>query len=404
MPVECVGAFPDALAHGHHIRRGTLTINAESLAIDSGRGPHFSLSYDEIVAISLVPSSRRSIPAMHVRYREDSEYAQERGFTVAPRGPRTRIDGRHRLESTASLLASTDIPLTRDARGTHPRSLALSWPDARGHASELMVWSGMATAPVGGWMARDRGVCKVWVTDRSFFWCDPAGTGVNRLPVDDILDITIDVEQRIPAVAIALADAAGDRQELLFSFERDRYGDDNRHECQTLIHALSSRDIPVRSYNGTRLDWHPFPDTPITATVDDRRDDTLVAYEHGAFDEEGAPILDTRVSSFEAGCLAEIAVLNQQILNPDLATSSPSPEPAGQAILSDALDAVAAQIATGEITIADADGRVKRLYLLAESRSKLKAIREQQIRGIRSKSALLHQRTAVITSLDGLLG
>ncbi|HEU0165031.1 MAG TPA: hypothetical protein VFQ54_08300, partial [Thermomicrobiales bacterium] len=144
LPVECVGAFPNALAHGHQMHRGTLTIHAESLDIDSSHEGSFTLYYDEIAAISLVPSPRRGIPAIQIRYREDSESAEERGFTAAPRGARSRLDGRQRVEAIATLLASAGIPLARDARGAQPRSLALSWPDARAHSSELMVWSGLA--------------------------------------------------------------------------------------------------------------------------------------------------------------------------------------------------------------------------------------------------------------------
>lgn len=415
-PVEVVGAFPGAIGRGHRMRRSRLTITERYLVCDEGREGGFAIDVDDIVDVAIVPAPSAVMSALRIRYRDAHNEHLIRSFAFRLRGVTDALYGVRRIRSLARLFADAGIPVVDDAIIQPPRRLALTWDAARRDSPELMVWSGKASAPVGGWMARDRVTCRVWLTGKSLFWCDPSGAGVNRIPLEDIVDISADPDADTPALAVALTDASDARQELLFGFGESRDRETNRRECQTLVNAFASRDVTIVEPGMPGTPWtarssamrsvaEPAAHVEMMDVADlerslpDDRDDAGDTYRHS---EEGGAASFTR---FEATCLAEIAAINQQIIDPG-SSSEISPEVENEIsppVLRDALDAIALHLADGSMEIEDADNRVRRLKLLADSRSKLRAIRQQQIVGLRAKSALLHERRAVMMLLSDIM-
>lgn len=416
--VELVGAFPGAIGCGHRVRRARLTVTERYLICDEGSRGGFAIDVDDVVDVAIVPAPSRVMSALRIRYRGSGQESIIRSFVFCVHGMTTSLYGVRRVRSLATLFAAAGIPIADSTVAHQPRTLALTWDASRRHSPELMVWSGGASAPVGGWMNRDRMSCRVWLTEQSFFWCDPSGEGVNRTPVEDVLDISAHPEASTPALVVALLDGAGERQELLFSFDAGRNAEASRRECQTLVNAFDSKDVAVIDPTAPHVPWRPLT-TAIhlqgarperiemqqveqVKQVEQGESSALVEPERielsatVATDEPSACI-----SEFEANCLAEIASINQQIINPIEAVESG--DLALPAALSVALDAVAIQLADGSMEIGDADNQVRRLKLLSESRSKLRAIRHQQIAGLRAKSALVYERRAVMTSLGEIL-
>lgn len=407
--VELVGAFPGAISCGHRVQRARLRVTERYLICDEGRRRGFAIDVDDVVDIAIVPAPSRVMSALRIRYRESEREDLVRSFVFRIRGLTNSLYGVRRVRSLARLFAVAGIPVTETPIAHPPRRLALSWDVARLHSAELMVWSGEANAPVGGWMNRDRVSCRVWLTGQSLFWCDPGGDGVNRIPIDDILDVSAQPDAVPPAIVVSLLDSAGDRQELLFSFDAGRNLEANRRECQTLVNAFDSRDVAVVDPTTPLMPWKPLS---AAIRLQGARPERIEMLDGEHFPEPGpgerahlttvAPDEPSDcISEFEANCLAEIATINQQIINPiDAIEPDESVLPA---VLSVALDAVAIQLADGSMEIGDADNRVRRLKLLSESLTKLRAIRHQQVAGLRAKSVLVHERRAVMTSLSEIL-
>lgn len=410
--VEVVGAFPGAIGRGHRMRRSRLTITARYLVCDEGRKGGFALGVDDIVDLAIIPAPSGVMSALRIRYRDAHHEQLIRSFALCLRGVTDALYSVRRVRSLARLFADAGISVVDDAVTQPPRRLALTWDAARRYSPELMVWSGKASAPVGGWMARDRVTCRVWLTGKSLFWCDPSGAGVNRIPLEDIVDISADPDADTPALAVALIDASDARQELLFGFGESRDQEANRRECQTLVNAFASRDVTIVEPATPSTPWTA-RSSAMRSAVDraahvemmdrvsfsDDRDD---AEDSSGHLEEGEAASFTM---FEATCLAEIAVIKQQIIDPGSSLEA-SPEAENETpppVLRDALDTIALHLADGSMEIEDADNRVRRLKLLADSRSKLRAIRQQQIVGLRVKSALLHERRAVMMSLSDIM-
>lgn len=410
--VELEGAFPGAIGCGHRVQRARLTVTERYLICDEGRRGGFAIDVDDVVDIAIVPAPSRVMSALRIRYRESEREDLVRSFVFCIRGLTNFLYGVRRVRSLARLFAIAGIPVTETPIERPPRRLALSWDAARLHSAELMVWSGEANAPVGGWMNRDRVSCRVWLTGQSLFWCDPGGEGVNRIPIEDILDVSAQPDAlppAAPAIVVSLLDGAGDRQELLFSFDAGRNLEANRRECQTLVNAFDSRDVAVVDPTTPLKPWKPLS---AAIRLQGARPERIEMLDGEHFPEPGpgerahlttvAPDEPSDcISEFEANCLAEIATINQQIINPiDAIEPDESVLPA---VLSVALNAVAIQLADGSMEIGDADNRVRRLKLLSESLTKLRAIRHQQVAGLRAKSVLVHERRAVMTSLSEIL-
>ena len=409
--VEVVGAFPGAIGCGHRMRRSRLAVTERYLICDEGRKQGFAVDVDDILDVAIVPAPSGVMSALRVRYRDAHNEHLIRSFAFSLRGATVSLYGVRRVRSLARLFADAGIPVMDDAITQPPRRLALTWDAARRYSPELMVWSGKATAPVGGWMARDRVTCRVWLTGKSLFWCDPSAAGVNRIPLEDIVDVSGGPLADVPALAVALIDATDTRQELLFGFDGARDQETNRRECQTLINAFASRDVAIVEPGVPNVPWmassamrpvvKPVSCVQKVNTADltpELFDDATVTNDCLELPEEGEAASFT---IFEATCLAEIAAINQQIIDPG---SFPEVEnEISPPILREALDAIALQLADGSMEIEDADNRSRRLKLLSDSWSKLRAIRKQQIVGLRAKSALLHERRAVMMSLSDIM-
>ncbi|MGI8486073.1 MAG: hypothetical protein ACR2OU_17675, partial [Thermomicrobiales bacterium] len=403
-----VGSFPGAISRGHRIGRSRLTITERYLVCNEGRKQGFAIDVDDILDVAIVPAPSGVMSALRIRYLDAGNKHLVRSFAFYLRGATVSLYGVRRVRALARLFADAGIPVVDDATVHSPHRLALTWDAARRHSPELMVWSGKASAPVGGWMARDRKACRVWLTGKSLFWCDPSGTGVNRIPLEDIVDISADPGADVPALVVALIDATDTRQELLFGFDGARDQETNRWECQTLINAFASRDVTIIEPGVPAVPWMASrsPTRSVAKPVAVVRmmdtDDDVAS--------EGSPEClvgeaPASFTMFEADCLAEIVAINQQIIDPgpSLAGASAVEHGTPSPVLREALDAITLHLADGSMEIEDADNRVRRLELLSDSRSKLRAIRQQQIVGLRAKSALLHERRAVMMSLSDIM-
>ncbi|MGC4191138.1 MAG: hypothetical protein QM589_08225 [Thermomicrobiales bacterium] len=446
VPVMAMGTFPGSLRLGQMLDRAELTVSEFFFALDEGLEHGFAIPADDIVDLTIVPDPAGHMRALRIRYVADHADGCIQAFTIATTGFR-RVA---RFKSILRLAAAADIAVTAfDPETMRPRSLAITWAHVRRFSSELMVWSGTACGPVGGWLASTRAECRVWMTTHSFFWCDVAGNGVNRLPIADILDVTMDIGAETPVVAIALRDAEGCRQEVLFGFDRREFGAHAEATCRSLVSALAQVGVAVRTEAPAFAPWLPGqsaelptrlptpahrvrPEKPqptdagltaiphevmawLEAAEDTPAPDatlaamTIVA---GAIEEgdtgsaiaitpeqtEDAPAISddpwARMDAFEAECLTAIRAYEAHA---EVATTE-------QAVgLQEALAGLATLIEAGQIDLLDANARAQRLRGLAACRTSLRLLAQHQKAGIRSRSAILTERRAVLERVETLV-
>lgn len=446
VPVMAVGAFPGSLRHEQMLERAELTVSEFYFAIDEGTEHGFAIPADDVVELTIVPDPAGNMRALRIRYVADHTDGCIQAFTIATTGFR-RVS---RFKAILRLAAAADIEVEAfDPAGTRPRSLAITWAHVRRFSSELMVWSGTACGPVGGWLASARAECRVWMTTHSFFWCDVAGEGVNRLPVADILDVTMDLGAETPVAAIALRDAEGCRQEIFFGFDRREFGDRAEATCRSLVEALQEYGVATRIPAPAFAPWLPgqlveMPDRvpmrgdaarPRLALAQDPMTDAMprevmawlemaeetiaiervVSAPHIATEpidppsptpvpidvepDNDIPIVPAdpwpRMAAFESACLAEIRALESHAVGEAMLGG----EHVG---LQDALASLATLIEAGEIELLDANRRAQQMRALAECRASLRTLTHQQDAGIRSRSAILTERRAVLARVESL--
>lgn len=445
VPVTIIGAFPGSLRRSQLIERAELTVSEFFFTFAEGTAEGFAIAVDDIVDLTIVPDPDGHMRALRMRYVAEQETGCIQTFTIAATGFR-RIA---KFKSILSLAAAADIVVTaHDPAANRPRSLAISWPHVRRFSNELMVWSGTACGPVGGWLASARADCRVWMTTHSFFWCDVAGNGVNRVPVGDMLDVTLDLDSDTPVLAIAIRDGDGCRQDLLFGFDRREYGDAAEDACRSLADALHLHGVVLRNEPAPVVPWRPgyrLPrphhntplmrphhrltpsprlDTPVDASVtlpdevlawldqfdperlfgsDDPAPDDVVDWENqaaGEDAEDGIPVDEPvvltpwqRMQAWEDACIEAVRALESGAPAPGLTTDALAP----------ALAALATLIEHGEIDILDADTRARRMHDLAACRDALLALAQQQAAGIRSRSAILTERRSILARFATLI-
>ncbi|MGB3329999.1 MAG: hypothetical protein WBA46_13640, partial [Thermomicrobiales bacterium] len=100
------------------------------------------------------------------------------------------------------------------------------------------------------------------------------------------------------------------------------------------------------------------------------------------------------MAAFEAACLAEIRSL-------EAGTATPA-HPEGMPSLPDALAALSTLIDAGQIELLDANARAQRMRGLAECRTSLRTLAQQQEAGIRARSAILTERRGILARVASL--
>ncbi|MEJ7837605.1 MAG: hypothetical protein WKF81_02255 [Thermomicrobiales bacterium] len=391
--VELVAGFPGSATHGNRLRRARLTITEEWLVINDGKTDGFALAFDQIDSLTVVPGSARSRYAIQIRYREGREH---RNFFIKFADAVWPFRAGSDSLRIATLLAELGVDVVPIDPESNHKQLAMSAPDMRKAALETMVWSGDITGPIGGWLTQHRSRCQAWLTTSSFIWRRDEGSGVNRILLEDVISAftgtRIDQES-CPIVLLSVLDGVGDRHELPFIFDTQRGPDENRRECAALLGGLRMRDIPVAIQPPPLRPWTGIGSLLAAADASCQDDGPLPPQEH------------RRVSAgeFEAHYLIDIARLNRDIVGyvPDVADSVLAPvQNVSHAAAASELER---RFEAGELSKDAMLEQRSRFKALIEARGKLAAIAEQRAQGTRPAGILMHQRDAVMSSLNAAI-
>lgn len=391
--VELVAGFPGSATQGNRLRRARLTITGEWLVVNDGKSDGFALAFDQLDSLTVVPGSARSRYAIQIRYRDGREH---RNFFIKFADAVWPFRAGSDSLRIATLLAELGVDVVPIDPVSNHKKLAMSALDLRRAALETMVWSGDVTGPIGGWLTQHRARCQVWLTTTSFIWRRDEGSGVNRILLEDVISASTGtrIEQEpFPIVLLSVLDGVGDRHELPFIFDTQRGADENRRECAALLGGLRMRDIPVAMQPPPLRPWTGLGSLLAAADASSQDVRPLPPQRH------------RRVSAgeFEAHYLIDIARLNRDIVGyvPDVADSVLAPvQNVSHAAAASELER---RFEAGEITRDAMLAQRCRFKALIEARGKLAAIAEQRAQGTRPAAILMHQRDAVMSSLNAAI-
>lgn len=240
--VDVVGGFPGAVRAASMLTRAEMIISDHYLVVGEGTSHGFALPLADVLGAGLIRSAAQATPGLVVRYREGDAV---RIFGVRFRGVSRTLAGAWRAEEALRALAAQGVPVSDERRVAGPSRLAMSWDDARARGDEPVLWTGAATAAVGGWFGGRRNACRVWLTDASLFWCCREGQGVNRLCLSEIAGVRVGPTA---TVLVATSDGLGHQFELPFVFAND-------DDLGAFLDALARRDIAVTPAPAPLTPW-----------------------------------------------------------------------------------------------------------------------------------------------------
>ena len=250
--VDVAGGFPGHAAHGGRLDGASFRVTDRFLLIEEGRPHGFGLPIGCLADAGADPGSNRAAePVLRLTYRDGD---LRRAFAVRFRGTLLAPRGARRAERALAALQAVGVP--RRAGDTAGSSLAMPWGETGPFHGENVIWSGRATAPIGGGL--DRAPADVWLTTRSLIWGGAPGDGVCRLPLERVLDVLptqLGDRAGTPATYVAFAGADGTRHDVTFVFDAHAHDDRNQRERGAFLVGLRSRGVPLGVGAPARQPW-----------------------------------------------------------------------------------------------------------------------------------------------------
>jgi hypothetical protein len=248
-PVEVIGGFPGSLRSSNRLQKTTLIATDRYLVVGEGSTTGFALPMRDVLAAGLVRPSRQANVGLVVHYQDGPAVGT---FALNFLGLARGLSGGRRAEDVLRVLEDRGVRCIKPNRIHGALRLSHSWEDARRYASEPLAWSGLALASVGGWFGAVQHPCRVWLTEESLFWYCSQGDGVNRLVLNDIIDVRDGVADR---VLISFRDSAGHRCDLPFDFDCGTPGTEPMQQRLRFLNLLASCGVRVSTASLPIAPW-----------------------------------------------------------------------------------------------------------------------------------------------------
>lgn len=248
-PVDVYGGFPGSIRSANRLERTGLIATGRYLVVGEGTINGFMVPLADILGAGVVRPSRQANHGLVIRYQDGLDVAT---FALHFRGIARGLSGLRRADAVMQALQDHGVSQFDESKVPGPPCLALTWDDATSCASEPLLWSGMATATVGGWYGSVQQKCRVWLTGESLLWAAPEGSGVNRLRMSDIAEARDGYGEN---VVIGTRDGLGHRFDLSFAFDGHAA---KTHNVQQRVHfqnVLASSGIAMRTASSAMAPW-----------------------------------------------------------------------------------------------------------------------------------------------------
>jgi hypothetical protein len=247
--VDVIGGFPGSIRSANLLTRLALTTTDRYLVVGEGIGEGFAIRLEDVLGAGIVRSPARSTPGLSIRYQDGDAV---RTFGLRFRGISRSISGEFRAERVLRALAAVGVPELDERRIAGPTRIAMTWDEARSRGNEYLLWSGAATAAVGGWFGSRRNTCRVWLTTSSLFWCCREGQGINRLDIADITGVRVGP---FDTVLVSTCDGMGHQFDLPFVFDLRTDDQDPEALMAAFIDALRESGVPASQAAPPQAPW-----------------------------------------------------------------------------------------------------------------------------------------------------
>lgn len=247
--VDVYGGFPGSIRSANRLERSHVIANARYLVVGEGAPNGFMLPLADILGAGVVRPSRQANHGLVVRYQDGPGVGT---FALHFRGVARALSGVRRADAVLNVLQEHGVQQVDESKVPGPLPFALAWDEARSHASEPLIWSGRATAAVGGWYGAIQQECRIWLARESLFWCSPEGRGVNRLRLRDIAEARDGYGE---TVVVSTRDGLGHRFDLPFVFRGQAAKTHCSHQRVRFLDALASYGIALSTASPPMAPW-----------------------------------------------------------------------------------------------------------------------------------------------------
>ena len=244
--VDIAGGFPGGLRWQNMLTSTTLHLTDRHLIVGEGTKTGFALPLAIIAGSAIQHTTGLKPPCLTVWFQDADQIGS---FSIGFRGTARGRSGLLRAEVWQQHLADVGIPAVETAQARFSANLHLDWDEIHDIVDDEIVFSGNGTASVGGWFASELDDANLWITEHAIIWCGKHGDGVNRLPIDSIINTRSGYGDRL---AIGIEDACGGRYDLYFDF-----GDkQDRENPGARVHQiLASMGVPMGNPTAVIAPW-----------------------------------------------------------------------------------------------------------------------------------------------------
>lgn len=210
--VDVSGGFPGSLRWQQQLTSTSLHLTDSWLIIGEGTNSGFTLPIDRLVGASVQNFGGLQPPSLVVWF-QDADMTGS--FLITFRGTARNRAGILRANYLHDHLTRLGVRSIDANIARFVPSIHCAWEDAGEFADDEVIFRGQAIASAAGPFGARLDSCDVWITEHAIIWCPEHGTGLNRLPLDTIIDCRTGFGDRL---AIGIEDACGGRYDLYFDF------------------------------------------------------------------------------------------------------------------------------------------------------------------------------------------
>ncbi|MDQ3695062.1 MAG: hypothetical protein M3464_15750 [Chloroflexota bacterium] len=394
---DIAGAFPGCCQRGGALLGSKLRVTDRYLVVDEGRAHGFGLPLTAATRIAIGAAGEtltRRKSVLHLTY---DDRGTERTIVIRPRTVRFGWPGDYVGDALTAFRQAGHEP----ARLSHALSFVIPWDQARHFREEPVIWSGRATAPLDPLGFRRAG-CDLWLTTEALMWSSPVAPGLNRVPLDRVVDaLPVDLSGHAAAAGLVIGylDGQQTRRDLFVICDRHLDAERNAHERDGMAAGFQSLGIApgedAALVQPWRRDWGPTGSVPPRQPGDGDDPNLGESPPPPVPVRVPAPAL-TRARTLEADALSRLAEANDRARDRLPVARDPAP----MASLEDALAEIETAEATGALTSASASARRARLLALIEAGWRLRVLVRLCQSGQIAPECLEERRLAILHPLN----
>lgn len=234
--VDVAGGFPGSLRWQQRLNSTSLHLTDTWLIIGEGSPSGFTLPLDRIVGASMQRFGGLRPPGLLVWYQDGDMHGS---FLLSFRSTARNRAGVLRAEHLLTHLTDLGVQPVDEETAYFVPSIHCAWDEVADLADDDVLFSGQAIASSAGPFGSVLDSSEIWITERSLIWCPEHGQGLNRLPLDAIIDCRNGFGDRI---SIGIEDACGGRYDLYFDFTSK---EDRSNPAARVKHLLAAVGIPT---------------------------------------------------------------------------------------------------------------------------------------------------------------